>query len=52
MTSSINTLIKNGYAKIVLEEARRYDYKGSTNYKKVTLTKEQEKLWKELQKTN
>lgn len=42
MNSSINTLIKNGYAKIVLEEVKRYDYTGSTNYKKVTLTKEQE----------
>ena len=42
MNSSINTLVKNGYAKIVLEEVKRYDYTGSTNYKKVTLTKEQE----------
>ena len=48
MNSSINTLIKNGYAKIVLEEVKRYDYTGSTNYKRVTLTKEQEDVTKSI----
>lgn len=42
MTSSINTIIKYGFASIVMEEEKRYNYEGLKNYKKVTLTKEQQ----------
>lgn len=42
MTSSINTIIKYGFAEIVMEEEKRYNYEGLHNYKKVTLTKEQQ----------
>lgn len=47
MTSSINTIIKYGFAKIVMEEEKRYNYTGSHNYKKVELTdKQKEELHK------
>lgn len=44
MTSSINTIIKYGFAKIVMEEEKRYNYTGSHNYKKVELTDKQEEV--------
>ena len=43
-TSSVDTLIKKGYAVIVEEEVKRYNYEGLTNYKKVSLTKEQNNI--------
>ena len=48
MSSTINTLIKNGMAEIYLEEEKRYTYNGSSNYKKVTLTEEQNNIVKEV----
>ena len=44
MTSSINTIIKYGFAKIVMEEEKRYNYTGSHNYKKVELTDKQKEV--------
>lgn len=44
MTSSINTIIKYGFATIIMEEEKRYIYKGLQNYKKVTLTTEQNNI--------
>lgn len=44
MTSSINTIIKYGFAKIIMEEEKRYNYTGMHNYKKVELTNEQQKV--------
>ena len=48
MTSSIKTIIKNGLATIILEETKRYKYTGFSNYKKVSLTDEQDKVAKEV----
>lgn len=44
MTSTINTIIKHNLAEIYLEEEKRYTYTGFSNYKKVTLTQEQESI--------
>ena len=41
MSSSINTIIKNGFASIVYEECKRYKYEGISNYKRVNLTDRQ-----------
>lgn len=41
MSSSINTIIKNGFASIVYEECKRYKYDGISNYKRVNLTDRQ-----------
>ena len=41
MSSSINTIIKNGFASIVYEECKRYKYEGISNYKRVNLTDKQ-----------
>lgn len=41
MSSSINTIIKNGYASIIYEECKRYKYDGLSNYKRVSLTDKQ-----------
>jgi len=48
MTSTINTIIKHGLAEIYLEEEKRYTYTGTSNYKKVTLTEEQNDIVKEV----
>lgn len=48
MTSTINTILKYNLAEIVYEEEKRYSYTGSTNYKKVELTKEQDSVAKEV----
>ncbi len=44
MNSSINTILKHGLASIVYEEESRYKYTGKSDYKKVSLTSEQEKV--------
>lgn len=44
MTSSINTIIKNGLAVIYEEEVNRYNYTGLSNYKKAILTEKQEEV--------
>lgn len=41
MSSSINTIIKKGFASIVYEECKRYKYDGISNYKRVELTDKQ-----------
>ena len=41
MSSSINTIIKNGLATIIYEECKRYKYDGISNYKRVNLTDKQ-----------
>ena len=41
MSSSINTIIKYGFASIIYEECKRYKYDGISNYKKVNLTDKQ-----------
>lgn len=41
MSSSINTIIKNGFASIIYEECKRYKYDGISNYKRVNLTDKQ-----------
>lgn len=41
MSSSINTVIKKGFASIVYEECKRYKYDGISNYKRVELTDKQ-----------
>ena len=43
MNSTINTIIKKGFAEIYLEEEKRYSYIGNTHYKKVDLNTEQRK---------
>ena len=43
MSSTINTIIKNGLGEIYLEEDKRYSYTGISNYKRVVLNEEQEK---------
>lgn len=48
ITSSINTIIKNGLAIIVYEEDKRYTYTGLSNYQKVSLTDEQNHVAKEI----
>lgn len=48
MSSTINTIIKHGLAEIHLEEDKRYTYNGITNYKKVTLTKQQNNIVNEV----
>jgi len=48
MSSTINTIIKHGLAEIYLEEEKRYTYTGFSNYKKVTLTQEQENIVNEV----
>jgi len=48
MSSTINTIIKHGLAEIYLEEEKRYTYTGFSNYKKVTLTEEQESIVKKV----
>lgn len=48
ITSSINTIIKNGLAIIVYEEDKRYTYTGLSNYQKVSLTDEQNHVAKEV----
>lgn len=40
-TSSIDTLVKKGLAIVVEEEVKRYNYSGLSNYKKVSLTEDQ-----------
>lgn len=44
MTSSINTIIKLGFASIEYEEVKRYNYTGNSNYNKITLSANQEKV--------
>lgn len=44
MSSTINTIIKHGLAEIINVEEKRYNYTGLSNYKKITLTEEQEKV--------
>lgn len=41
MSSSINTIIKYGFASIIYEECKRYKYDGISNYKRVNLTGKQ-----------
>lgn len=41
MSSSINTVIKKGFASIVYEECKRYKYEGLSNYRRVNLTDKQ-----------
>ncbi len=41
MSSSINTIIKYGFATIIYEECKRYKYDGISNYKRVNLTDKQ-----------
>lgn len=41
MSSSINTIIKYGFASIIYEECKRYRYDGISNYKRVNLTDKQ-----------
>lgn len=41
MSSSINTIIKYGFANIIYEECKRYKYDGISNYKRVNLTDKQ-----------
>ncbi len=48
MSSTINTLIKNGFAEIIYEEAKRYVYTGINNYKKVTLNDKQKLVYDEV----
>ena len=48
MTSTINTIIKHNLAEIYLEEEKRYNYTGISNYKKVELTTEQERVVNEV----
>ena len=48
MTSTINTIIKHNLGEIYLEEEKRYNYTGTSNYKKVELTKEQNNVVKEI----
>ena len=48
MTSTINTIIKHGLGEIYLEEDKRYNYEGTTNYKKITLNEEQLKASNEV----
>jgi len=48
MTSTINTILKYELAEIVYEEDKRYVYSGISNYKKVSLTKEQNNIVKEV----
>lgn len=48
MTSTVNTIIKHGLGELYYEESKRYIYTGSSNYKKVTLTKEQNNIVSEV----
>ena len=48
MTSTINTIIKHDLGEIYLEEDKRYNYEGTTNYKKITLNEEQLKASNEV----
>lgn len=48
MTSTINTILKHNLAEIIYEEEKRYTYTGLNNYKKVTLTEEQNNIVKEV----
>lgn len=48
MTSSVKTILKYNLATIVYEEAKRYNYEGISNYKKVTLTDEQSSIVNEV----
>ena len=48
ITSSVKTILKYNLATIVYEEAKRYNYEGISNYKKVTLTKEQSSIVNEV----
>ena len=48
MTSTINTIIKYGLAEIIYEEEKRYVYDGISDYKKVSLTKEQNNIVEEV----
>lgn len=48
MNSTINTIVKHGLGEIVYEEEERYEYTGSSNYKKVVLTEKQEEVVKEV----
>lgn len=48
MTSSINTIVKNGLATIIYEEDKRYTYTGLSNYHKVSLTEDQNHVAKEV----
>ena len=48
MTSTINTIIKHELAEIYYEEEKRYTYTGFSNYKKVSLTEEQNNIVKEV----
>lgn len=44
MSSTINTIIKHGLGVVVEIEEKRYNYTGLSNYKRVTLTSEQENV--------
>ena len=44
MSSTINTIIKHGLGEIINVEEKRYNYTGISNYKKVILSEEQEKI--------
>ena len=48
MTSTINTIIKNNLGELYYEEEKRYVYNGIKNYKKVSLTKEQNNIVEEV----
>ena len=48
MNSSVKTILKYNLATIVYEEAKRYNYEGISNYKKVTLTDEQSSIVNEV----
>ena len=44
MSSTINTIIKHDLAEIIEIEEKRYNYTGLSNYKKITLTNEQDSI--------
>ena len=46
MSSTINTIVKHGLGKIINIEEKRYNYTGLSNYKKITLTEEQDNVVK------
>ena len=48
MSSTIKTILKYNLAEIIYEEEKRYTYSGLSNYKKVTLTEEQNNIVKEV----
>lgn len=48
MTSTVNTILKYNLAEVIYEENKRYTYTGLSNYKKVTLTQEQNNVVNEV----